>query len=190
MVLRFLFLFIVIIAIDIYAYQAFRTVFPNHKTILFKIYWGFTALSFMAITAAMLTNVYHWPKPLRLYVFAVIFIVYLSKLFAIVFLLVDDIQRLFRWLAGLAGFKSIAQPVPDGGISRSVFINRIGLVVAAVPFTSMLYGMLKGGYDYTVRKAKVPMKGLPDSFVGLKIVQISDLHLGSFLDADPLERAK
>jgi len=74
-------------------------------------------------------------------------------------------------------------------ISRFDFITKIGFLVAAVPFASMIYGMLRGPNRYDIRKLKIKAPGLPDKFHGLKILQISDLHVGSFLSPEPLERA-
>ena len=40
--------------------------------------------------------------------------------------------------------------------------------------------MWKGKYNYKIQKVNLGFQNLPKSFHGLKIVQISDLHLGSF----------
>jgi predicted MPP superfamily phosphohydrolase len=53
----------------------------------------------------------------------------------------------------------------------------------------MLYGMVRGAFNYKVHRVKVSLPNLPESFVGLRIVQISDLHIGSFISSEPLERA-
>ncbi len=44
----------------------------------------------------------------------------------------------------------------------------------------MLYGITKGKYDFKVNKVKLSFKNLPKAFEGFKIVQISDIHSGSF----------
>jgi len=70
----------------------------------------------------------------------------------------------------------------DGKIPRATFINYLGAGLASVTFGALLYGVTKGKYDYRVENVKVPIDGLPKTFKGLRIVQISDAHLGSFVN--------
>lgn len=64
--------------------------------------------------------------------------------------------------------------------SRRQFITKTGLAIASIPFAGFFYGMVKGKYQFTVFQEDLVLKNIPDSFVGKTIVQISDLHLGSF----------
>ena len=64
--------------------------------------------------------------------------------------------------------------------SRRKFISQIALGLAAIPFSSLLYGMYKGKYDFRVLKYTLHFEDLPDAFDGYKITQISDIHSGSF----------
>jgi predicted MPP superfamily phosphohydrolase len=52
--------------------------------------------------------------------------------------------------------------------------------VAAIPFLSILYGIVKGRFNYKVNNIKLFFDNLPESFNGYKILQISDWHIGSF----------
>jgi len=54
------------------------------------------------------------------------------------------------------------------------------LVLGTIPFSSLLYGMYQGRYNYRVLKYTLTYPSLPDSFDGFQITQISDLHCGSF----------
>jgi predicted MPP superfamily phosphohydrolase len=74
-------------------------------------------------------------------------------------------------------------------ISRLRFLNVIAVAMAAIPFSSFIYGMVKGAFDYKIHKVKVVLPNLPSDFNGLKIVQISDIHSGSFVSSTPLEAA-
>jgi len=62
----------------------------------------------------------------------------------------------------------------------SVLLYQMSFFVAAIPVVSVLYGVTKGKFKYRVIHEKIRFKNLPESFRGLKIVQISDMHLGSF----------
>lgn len=64
-------------------------------------------------------------------------------------------------------------------ISRKKFLSQIGIITASLPFVSLLFGVMKGRFAFSKRYTKLSFPNLPASFDGLKIVQISDLHLGS-----------
>ena len=64
--------------------------------------------------------------------------------------------------------------------SRRKFISQIALGLAAIPFTSLLYGMYRGKYNYRVLKYTLYFEDLPKSFDGYRLTQISDIHSGSF----------
>ncbi|MFL0354210.1 metallophosphoesterase [Xanthomarina sp. GH4-25] len=61
-----------------------------------------------------------------------------------------------------------------------LIIPFIGLFAGFLPFFVIVYGIFKARYHFKVHHIKLSFKQLPDVFHGLKIVQISDLHLGSF----------
>jgi isoleucyl-tRNA synthetase len=58
------------------------------------------------------------------------------------------------------------------------------LGVGALFFGTAVWGVFKGAHNYIIRKRKLKLKNLPNSFKGLKIVQISDIHSGSFWDRE------
>ncbi|WP_430816118.1 metallophosphoesterase [Carboxylicivirga sp. RSCT41] len=64
-------------------------------------------------------------------------------------------------------------------ISRKKFLSQVGIVMASLPFVSLLFGVMKGRFAFSKRYTKLSFPNLPESFDGLKIIQISDLHLGS-----------
>lgn len=63
--------------------------------------------------------------------------------------------------------------------TRRKFLTLTATGLAAIPFFTMLYGITKGKYNYTINKVKLSFKDLPPAFNGFKIVQISDIHAGS-----------
>lgn len=114
--------------------------------------------------------------------FGLFLLLYIPKLIFIVFQLAQDITYLIQHLvAGIshitAGKENVIKGIP---ISRLTFISRIGLIVASIPFISIIYGMLKGRWDFRVRKHELYFPHLPEAFEGLRIAQISDIHIGSF----------
>lgn len=67
--------------------------------------------------------------------------------------------------------------------SRRDFLSSAAVTVGAVPFTSLLAG-IGGKYNYKIHNYELTFSNLPKAFDGFKVVQLSDLHLGSFDDID------
>jgi len=61
-----------------------------------------------------------------------------------------------------------------------IIIPLIGVFSGFLPFFVILYAVFKAVYRFKVHRITIKSEKLPKSFVGLQIVQISDLHLGSF----------
>jgi predicted MPP superfamily phosphohydrolase len=55
-----------------------------------------------------------------------------------------------------------------------------GALAGILLFIGFGMGMIRGRTNVKVFREEIPLTGLPDSFKGLKIVQISDLHLAGF----------
>ena len=112
---------------------------------------------------------------------------FITKIVFAFFLLGEDIYRIGRLGVDMVSslFRSNGPEVSME--SRRKFIGQLGLVVAAIPFASFLYGTLKGKYAYKTHRVTFEFPDLPAAFDGLKIVQLSDIHAGSF---DSLEGVK
>ena len=116
-------------------------------------------------------------------IFALIFALFFAKLLAALFFLVDDARRGVQWIAGkiFSHNNEIGEVSgSDGqGISRSTFLTWLGIAAGGGIFSTFVFG-LGNKYDYHVRKIRMAFANLPEEFKGLKIVQISDIHSGSF----------
>jgi predicted MPP superfamily phosphohydrolase len=106
---------------------------------------------------------------------------YIPKLVFIIFNLFDDLYLLFQKLLSFKRSKKQEVKTAAEPISRAQFLNRIGMVIAGVPFLSIAYGIKWGRFNYTVRRHTLSFTNLPDTFDGLRIVQFSDFHIGSFI---------
>lgn len=80
----------------------------------------------------------------------------------------------------ISAFDSKTQFVP----TRRKFISQLALGFAAIPLTSLIYGVLKGRYNYKIHRQDLFFSDLPEAFEGFTITQISDVHSGSFDDRD------
>jgi predicted MPP superfamily phosphohydrolase len=195
MVFRTILILAILFAIDFYVFQGCRFLMRNYSPAVFKwfafAYWTVTALCFMVIISGMFVDWHDWPKPLRTYSFAMIFVTYFSKLFLVAFLIFDDLVRVVRWVAQKFGTTETGQnpSEPSSGISRSDFLIRMGAIIASIPFLALVLGMIRGKYAYQTRRIAFKVDHLPDVFKGFRIVQLSDIHTGSFMYRDPLEKA-
>lgn len=194
MILRLLFPLLFVLAVDWYFSQSIRTITsdysPSARSLAMKIYWGVSV--FTVISAIVLLIAYQnqlISRTLFAYVMCVIFILFASKLTGSLFLVVDDIIRFFKWLYQHLRPATVDLDTQENTISRAKFLSYAGITLAALPFTSMIYGMVKTAFDFKIRRSLVPVKDLPEAFEGLRIVQLSDIHAGSFLSGSAFESA-
>ena len=174
------------LAIDIYAYQVVKSVLPNDGALRRWIpiaYWSFTIFCAFTFTYLRIVGQAHVSRLFLLFAFSTFFIFYFSKLIICIFLLLEDVGRLgvtsFFWVKS----KVVTEALPYSP-GRSSALAKIAMGVAAIPFFSLIYGMVKGAYKYQVKRIPLVLKNLPKSFEGLKLVQISDIHSGSFYDKE------
>jgi predicted MPP superfamily phosphohydrolase len=191
--LRFVVGIVLVVLIDLYFYQAIALLIANlspfKKIVIRNIYWGFTAYTILLLLIVMAIPFQEWWPFARIYLFAFSIILLICKLIGSTFILVDDLTRLIRWLFNLVYTPTANGEAKVANLSRLKFLNQLALVMAAIPFSAFIYGMIKSGFDYKVRKVRLVLPNLPAAFNGLKIVQLSDIHTGSFVSSEPLEKA-
>src|ERR1017187_981310 len=74
-------------------------------------------------------------------------------------------------------------------LHRSVrALNAAGGALMAVPFAVVSYGALIQRTDFRVREVDIPLAGLPPDLDGLRILQLSDIHLSAFLSEGEFAR--
>ncbi len=56
----------------------------------------------------------------------------------------------------------------------------VGVFSGFLPFFTIIYGIFRSLYRFKIHHVKIKFKNLPKNYSGLRIVQISDIHLGSF----------
>ncbi len=180
-----LFFVIAFLLIDIYVFQAVLSVSkswtPLWKTVARYGFWIPTVLCIAALLWWTAADPYKVGSGLRNWILTALFATYFSKLFGVFFLLIDDAQRLVRWIAQ-AFSKKDASPSAGEVISRSQFLTHTALVATAIPFGTMIFGIASGAHDYRIKRVSLKLSNLPSSFDGIKIAQVSDIHSGSFFN--------
>jgi hypothetical protein len=174
---------IILIAIEVYAFQAFKT--------LFKFWWslGVYAGITLAVLGLLIYSFYESSPNtsltgFRAYMASVFLSLLLLKLSVVLWMFGEDSVRLFVY-AYRKLFTSSTENLP----SRRKFISTIALGLGAIPFLSLLYGMYKGKYNFKVLSYELEFDNLPKAFDGYTITQLSDIHSGSFDNTEKIEYA-
>jgi len=133
--------------------------------------------------------------------FSIISLWYLPKVLIVVVLLMRDVIRAAVWLAkkitGTVKAPTVATEattfseadgivhVRSAGESRRDFLKSVGWSAAAVPYVIVGNGMFRTLYDFQVQHHEIVLDNLPRSLDGFVLVQVSDIHAGSFPDEKP-----
>ncbi|TMI61386.1 MAG: metallophosphoesterase [Bacteroidetes bacterium] len=181
------------VLLDIYIFQVVR--FLSHsansktKIIIYSAYWVLSAGAIIVLLLLPYFKFENQAKFIRTTIFAIIAGLFFAKLIAAVFFLLDDVRRAIQWVAGKIFFRGTeAEALQESdGISRSAFLSWAGIAMGGGLFGTLIYGF-GNKYNYQLRKEQLAFKDLPASFKGLKIIQISDLHSGSFTDKASVQK--
>ncbi|AWA29515.1 phosphoesterase [Flavobacterium magnum] len=183
--IRWIIAIVIFLAIEIYAFQAIRT--------LTKIRWilcGYAIVSLLVLIF-ILYSFSQFDRSVgqnkqTLFTIGLFLVVYIPKILLTFILFGED---LFRLAAG--GINYFVNNDPDSAYipSRRKFVSQLGLALAAIPFASLIYGIFEGKYNFKVLRQQVFFPDLPDAFDGFRIVQISDVHSGSFDNPEKIEYA-
>lgn len=181
---------LLIIAFDFYFVKATLSVFKSWsdktKSYFSKIYWAISILLIAGVFTGIYLNIF---LSLRSVILVAFFLITACKIVMLPFLLLDDLRRLVILIFRKAKTKDTTAVTPNqpaapeermDTISRSSFLVKAGIVAAAVPLTSLTWGITSGAYDYQVRRKTLILPNLPAKFDGITMGQISDIHSGSF----------
>ncbi|CAM3645792.1 metallophosphoesterase [Mucilaginibacter galii] len=177
--------------LDLYVHQGLRSLMPrlakNTRRIVLASYWiisiGVTLLLMLSLKSSSkppgMTTYHQW-------LLSIFITLLITKVFFVLVLFAGDIYRL------VAGLINAGRKTPVNGKryvpARRRFVSETAVLVAAIPFTSFLYAMFKGKYDYKVHRHTLYFDDLPEAFDGFTITQISDVHSGSFDNAEAVQR--
>ena len=179
--IRWIIFIIIYVIIDFYAFQAIKTI--TKKT------WVYFLL--IALSVVVVGNfIYQFLQvsdgrvltPDKSYAFGFLLTLLALKIVIVPILLGEDILRIFMGTYKRIFTSNNSFYLP----SRRKFVSQIAIGLAAIPFSSLLYGMYRGKYNYKVLKYSLEFDDLPDAYDGYQITQISDIHSGSFDDPDKI----
>ncbi len=163
----------IFLLLDFYAFQSVKLL--TKQSIIYVFYWIISLASITTINY-LAYNAERSPKDTFKiqWILGLMIVFYLPKLFLIIPLLLEDIMRVFVWIFSQFSREKAYFP------SRRKAITLLAFGLASIPFLASIYGIVKGRFNYRVKNIKLTFKDLPKNFNGFKIVQISDIHIGSF----------
>lgn len=173
--------------LEYYSFVALNVAMRNYNSLfrytIFGVYILITLLVWFSLfTFRSWTNADFNPS-LRILIISFVMGFLAAKVLVATFMLLDDLRRLITWcIRHLSGFfpQTPKEPVEiPNGISRSTFIARMAILAGGLLFSGFIYGP-KNRYRYIIKRHRIKLDNLPEAFRGLKIVQISDIHSGSF----------
>jgi len=166
---------------DWYAFSGISLIFEKNQWITYS-YWLVSVVVLIGFYKAYLDFVKREVNAIRAISTNLLmgfgFAVVVWKIVFVSLLLVQDALLLLFDL--LSVIISSISDISFEDASRSPMIVATFALLASIPFFSMLYGITLGKYKFEVEKIKLKFNDLPKSFHGFKILQISDIHAGSF----------
>ncbi len=181
---------LIILAIDFYAFQGIKTLLANavqHPNYYYLSYWFISiVLPALFVYGMMEMRRNHQMPPFWVHLGNIWFVLLISKLVFILVLFGEDIYRFFEILyyKMVSIFSSTEAETTNSMASRRKFISQGALLLASIPFISLSYGLIRGRYQYKVHRQDLFFNDLPEQFEGFRIIQISDIHSGSFDDRE------
>ncbi len=182
--IRWIIFLVFVIILEIYAFQAFKIVIKSKWFFIFYYITSAIALAYIVY------QLYHFDRsvgqtPKTMMTMGLLLLLYVPKLLLTFILFGEDVIRFISGLFSLATKSGSDSFLPE----RRRFVSQIALGVAAIPFASFLYGITIGKYNFKVIKQTLVFPDLPDAFDGTTITHISDIHSGSFDDAEKIQYA-
>jgi predicted MPP superfamily phosphohydrolase len=178
---------------DWYVFAGLSTLVAGWQSqrLKYMVTWGYLLIS-VGVTFIMLFGIGSFSTakgmtPFHEWVLSLFLVFLITKVFFVIILSLGDFGRFVTGLVKNVG-KSKAEISHPYFPARRKFISEIAMLVAAVPFTGLLYGMFKGKYDYKLHRHTLYFADLPDAFDGFTITQVSDIHSGSFDNAEAVQR--
>ena len=186
-ILSFCIFLVVFFAIDFYVFQGYKLLvrrwIPSYSTLLHIVYWAVPVILLLLIIGTMVWSPQPTKSKVMLWSSSILFGIFIAKFVWLLFMVLDDLVRIIR-----LGGQRVSREPGVKPISRSQFIVTTGALLAGTLFGTMIYGIARGAHNYTVMRRRLKLKNLPKAFQGFKIVQISDVHSGSFWSKDGVKR--
>jgi len=170
--------FLILLFLDAFlwviTWREIRSLKPLWRYLLAALFWLPFCLVVAGVVYGFFYTYYFWPLFVKTYLTSIVLIAYATRILPLSFLVVTLLYQGVVMLLGkvFPYFKSLNQR------PRKLFLS--GWIFGALLFLLMLAGMVFWEHHVKVRETEISLKKLPSTFDGLRIVQLSDIHLGSW----------
>ena len=184
---------LIMVLLDLYVFQVIKALASgaSEKTrlIIYSVYWtlSISAVAFLLFLPYFNTDT--WPKTFRNYLFATFVGLFVAKLLAAIFFVVDDARRGITWVLSKIFPETDTETNTNAAwnLSRSAFLSWLGIGFGGSFLGTFIYGF-SNKYNYRTKRIQLTYNNLPAGFKGLKIVHISDIHSGSFGNKEAVQK--
>ena len=163
-------LFIASIAFVLNFYVLSGVLSLNSSSYVIPVFWAFILILIGSLFFAIIRmRKYGMDLLFKISSHAVL-IFFASELVLVIMLFLDDVYRLIM------------------GTSRNIYWVEAAFTLFFLTILLFIYGMIFGKYNYKVIKHVLYFDDLPENFEGFRLVQISDIHAGSFNNPAAVQR--
>ena len=191
MLVRLSFFILFLFILDLYLFSSISSLFNKsnfHNKVFSFTYWLVAFIIYFIIFYVFInyerrTPSVHFNNDIIISSF--IFIILFSKLIALFPIIVDDFLRVFRFVISIFSDKSSGYT--GSKISRIDFLQKLSVFLGSSLFLTLASGIIFGRYNFKIKNTNVKIRNWNSELNGLRIVHISDLHLGGFNSIEKLE---
>jgi hypothetical protein len=160
-----LMLIVFIVLIDILVYFEINASFQIDSIYFLLIYWVISSVFILFLLSFSLNknwvNQYQKTQRTLFSFFGAFILFYVPKLVFLVLSLIGNLVNIF--------------------LTENIYIlSYTGVGIAVLLFLAILYGIAFGKYHFKVERRSLNFFNLPEEWNGLRIIHISDLHIGSW----------
>jgi len=182
--MRWIFFFAFLAVLEWYAFQAIKA--STNQRLWWWLYLGTATILLLNFVLNLLQfdrsqgiTIY------QSYSFGLFFALFIFQFMVGGFLLIEDV---FRALKGTLHYFSQTTTTNQQYLpTRRKFFSQLAITIGLLPAGALVYGMVRGKYNYQVLRYSLTYDDLPEAFDGFQITQISDIHSGSFDNAEKVQ---
>lgn len=194
-IIRLLIFLGILFLLDFYVFKGIKTfgsglASNKARSLIYWIYWltNIFFFSLVAYIALTFDQSKAFGSAIVPFTIALLILLLIPKLIFAIFLLLEDVFRLLRGVLLYIGHFFIPGISNHYFEPRRKFISQLATIIAGIPFLAILYGITKGKYNFKVHTLTLTFPDLPEAFNGFTITQISDIHSGSFDNAEKVKK--
>jgi predicted MPP superfamily phosphohydrolase len=104
------------------------------------------------------------------------------------FLAIEAVEAI-EWTTNIVATRLHSGTAAGFSSSRRTFFQYAAAFAGSFPFLAATYGFAAGRLRYSVVRVDVPIANIPRELDGLRIAQLSDIHIGDYMPPNEIARA-